>query len=558
VISLFPALRCAAFLCLVFQAAAKTPVAVLGAYVEGRDSAFDAGLAEDISQALSEDTALLVYDLRKQNAGYLDSAHAAGRLREPALLAGMSGKRIARGLLLECREAVEEFRCALEALDMLSRGPAYADTLDILPGAAGRRKAFGQAAASGFARRLRAASGDSAAGPGPMAALKLRTPARPAMLIRGMAIIRKGTIAEIPLGATLVILDAPAPVAASIENLHYLLYPHSSYTYILPKVVQLNDGALGILKGADSASLEGRLHAATALDGSNPIWRTLAKVAALDSSNLLWKGLGQVASLDSHNLILKSLRKAAALDSGNALYQAFGSLAALDSSNLLVRTLAQVAALDTSNLVWKGLGQVASLDSTNLIWRKLGDLAALDSNGIWSKLGLLAFQDQSVLLTPSCIVRGRPQAVLLRHEGDLTTLEVVKGELAVQPLLGSQPPVGAGPMQAARTRGYAVKRTRLNPMRGDRLLREFEALDPGRNGRSFAFLLPGRLFGAGAALRTPDRSAQSFISGEFRELDMEIGVLSAEKEGWTDFPGGLRTGAQESGCYLCSPDRLGP
>jgi hypothetical protein len=39
---------------------------------------------------------------------------------------------------------------------------------------------------------------------------------------------------------------------------------------------------------------------------------------------------------------------------------------------------------------------------------------------------------------------------------------------------------------------------------------------------------------------------------------MEMDVLSSEKEGWTEFGGTLRSGAQESGCYLCSPDRLGP
>jgi hypothetical protein len=39
---------------------------------------------------------------------------------------------------------------------------------------------------------------------------------------------------------------------------------------------------------------------------------------------------------------------------------------------------------------------------------------------------------------------------------------------------------------------------------------------------------------------------------------MEVDVLSSEKEGWSDFNGTFQTGAQESGCYLCSPDRIGP
>jgi hypothetical protein len=545
-------------LCLCARSWPKIPAAVLGTYVEGKDSDFTEGLSADLAQALAEDTALLVFDLRKQNAGYLDSAHASGRIREPAFLSALSVKRVKWGLLLECLELKEEYRCFLEALDMSGAAASPGDTLHVLLEAGSKRKLFGQAAAGAFARRLKSKGGTLPQEQDRLGVLKLRTPARPAMLVRGLAILKKGAISELPLGSTLVIKDAPGPIAVSIENIHYLLYPHSSYTYLLPRVVQLNEGTLGILKGVDSGSIEGKFRSAAALDQSNLIWRTLTKVAALDSSNLIWRGLGNVATLDSHNLILKNLQRITSLDSGNALIQTLGKVTALDSSNLLLRTLSQVAALDTSNLIWKGLGQVSALDSTNFLWRKLGEVATLDSNSIWSKIGLLAFQDQSVVLTPSFIVRGHPQAVLLRHEGNISTLEVVKGSVTAQPLLTSGEPATIGAMRVARTRGYALKQERLNPVRGDRLLREFEALDPNKGSRPFALLLPGRLFGAGAALRTADRGMQSFVAGESRELDMEMDVLSSEKEGWSDFPGTLRTGSQESGCFLCSPGRLDP
>jgi hypothetical protein len=545
-------------LCLCARAGAKIPAAVLGTYVDGKDSDFAEGLSADLAQALAEDTSLLVFDLRRQNAGYLDSAHASGRIREPAFLAALSIKRVKWGLLMECLELKEEYRCFLEALDMSGGAPSPGDTLHVLLEAGSKRKLFGQAAAGAFARRLKSKGGAPPQEQERLGVLKLRTPARPAMLVRGLAILKKGAISELPLGSTLVIQDAPGPIAVSIENIHYILYPHSSYTYLLPKVVQLNEGTLGILKGVDSASIEGRLRSATAMDQSNLIWKTLSKVAAMDSSNLIWRGLGNVATLDSHNLILKNLQRITSLDSGNALIQTLGKVTAMDSSNLLLRTLSQVAAMDTSNLIWKGLGQVSALDSTNFLWRKLGEVATLDSNSVWSKLGLLAFQDQSVVLTPSFIVRGHPQAVLLRHEGNVSTLEVVKGSVTAQPLLTSGEPASIGAMRVARTRGYALKQERLNPVRADRLLREFEALDPNKGSRPFALLLPGRLFGAGAALRTADRGMQSFVAGESRELDMEMDVLSSEKEGWSDFPGTLRTGSQESGCFLCSPGRLDP
>jgi hypothetical protein len=114
-----------------------------------------------------------------------------------------------------------------------------------------------------------------------------------------------------------------------------------------------------------------------------------------------------------------------------------------------------------------------------------------------------------------------------------------------------------GALRVVRTRGYALKQERMNPLRGDRIVREFESVNPARGNRSLTNFLPGKLFAVGASLRTPDRPIQTFITGEFRELDMDVDILSSEREGWSDF-GTLRPGAQEGGCYLCSPDRIGP
>jgi hypothetical protein len=546
----------ALFSCLLGQAWGKIHVSVLGGYVEGRDSAYSDGLSRDLAQALAEDTSMLVFDIRKKNGAVLDSAHAANTLRRAALLAPMNGNTVKWGLLMECAELKEEYRCRLEALDMNNAASKVLDTLHVLPEAGEKRKPFAQAAARAFASHFHPKRTDPAMPS--LGTLKLKVPANPAMLIRGLAIIRKGSISEIPLGATLVIGDAPKLIVLTMENVHFVLYPHSSYTYLLPKVVQLNAGTLGIIKGVDSSSVEGKLRSATALDQSNLIWKALTKVAALDSSNLIWQGLGKVTSLDSHNLILKNLQKVTSIDTNNLLYKTLGKVTAMDSSNLLLRTLSQVAAMDSSNLVWKGLGQVSALDSTNLIWRKLGEIASLDSNSIWRKLGLLAFQDASVVLTPSFIVRGQPQAVMFRQEGSISTMEVVKGSMSAQPLLSSQEAMQIGAMRVVRTRGYSLKQERLNPSRGDRIIREFETIDPNKGTRPFANFLPGKLFGAGSSLRTADRSMQAFMLSGARELDMEMDLLSSEKEGWADFGGTFHSGAQESGCYLCSPDRLGP
>lgn len=542
---------------------AKIPVSVLGAYVENEDSAYCENLARDIGQSLAEDTAFLVYDLRKKHGPALDSLHAVGPLRGHAFLSSIHGGSVKWGLIVECRrirreEEKEDFACRAEALGLIDGKARVLDTLRFLPQAAEKEKRFAQSLARPIMARMHPVREAGLA----LGALKVKPPANPALLIRDLQIIQRGPIKEIPLGTTLVIGDAPQLIVLSIENVHYILYPNSSYTYLLPKVVQLNEGTLGILQGEDSASLGGRLKQATALDGSNLVWRSLAKLAALDSSNLIWKGLGKVTSLDSsnvlvHNSITRTLGKTVALDSSNLLFRTLAQVTALDTSNLVLRTLGQVAAMDSNNLIWKGLGKVGSLDSNNIVWKKLSLIATLDSNSVWKKLGLLAFQDSTVVLTPSFIARGMPEAAVVRSDGGSASLEVIKGSMIAQALLGSQEEVLLGALRSAKSRGFAFKVDRVSPARGDRVLREFESVNPARSGLNLANLLPGKLFAVGSSLRTADRPVQAFLAGELRELDIEADILSSEKEGWQEF-GTFRPGAQEQGCYLCSPDRLGP
>ncbi|HLP42590.1 MAG TPA: hypothetical protein VK465_13860 [Fibrobacteria bacterium] len=544
-------------------ARAKVTVSVLGTWVEGQDSAFNADLARDLGQVLADDTTLLVYDLRRKHGRALDSAAARRELDRASLLMPIAGGIVKWGLSAECRENRKEeargdISCGLDVLSMADGQRISLDTVRFLPEAVGKRKRLGQSLAHSFLVHFVPKHAEARS----MGTLRIQPPANPAMLVRDMQILRRGPIDAIPLGATLSIGDAPVLHVISMDNMHYVLYPNSSYTYLLPRVVQVNAGTLGIFRGDDSSSIAGRLKSATALDSSNLIWRNLAKVAAMDSSNLIWRSLGRVSSLDSNNILLynlltRQLGKVTTLDSTNLLLRTLGQATAMDSSNLVFRTLSQVAALDSSNLVWKGLGKVSTLDSSNFLWQKLGMIASMDSNSIWRKLGLLAFQDSTIVLTSSMIVRGLPQAALVRQDGSVSTLEVVRGAMVAHPLLGAQTPERVGALRIARTRGFSLKQERMNPLRGDRLIREFETVNPARGTRSLADFLPGKLFTVGASLRTPDRPIQAFISGEFRELDMEVDVLSSEREGWNE-TGAFRTGSQESGCYLCSPGRIGP
>lgn len=542
---------------------AKFSITVLGTWIDGQDSAYCENLAKDLGQTLADDTAMLVYDLRGKHRRLLDSTHRSGGMQGAPFLTAIAGGQVKWGLAVECRAEKREddrgdYICRLSVMGMKEGRRVHADTVRFLPEAAEKRKKLGQSLSRPFLAHFipKLANAPS------MGTLRVNPPANPAMLVRDMQVIKRGPITEIPLGATLVVGDAPGLLVISMENMHYILYPNSSYTYLLPKLVQVNSGSLGILRGLDSSSLVGRFQSATALDSSNLIWRNLAKVAAMDSSNLIWRSLGNVSSLDSNNVLLnnmltRQLGKVTSLDSTNLLLKTLGQATALDSSNLVFRTLSQVAALDTSNLVWKGLGKVSSLDSSNYLWQKLGQIASLDSNSIWRKLGLLAFQESTIVLTPSFIARGLPQTVLIRQDGSVSAMEVVRGSMVAHPLLGSQPAEQVGALRVVKTRGFALKQERMNPLRGDRIVREFESVNPARGNRTLANFLPGKLFAVGASLRTTDRRMQGFIAGDFMEMDMEVDILSSDPEGWSDL-GTLRTGAQESGCYLCSPDRIGP
>ncbi len=454
---------------------------VLGAWVEGRDSLYGESLARDLGQILADDTALLVYDLRSKHKRRLDSVQAAKGLdQSPDLLAALSGGQVKWGLAVECRtEKREDDRgdciCLPSVLSMQDAKRILLDTLRFLPEAVEKRKKLGQSLARSFAAHFRPRMPPAQAAGG----LRLNPPANPALLVSDMQIIRRGSIDEVPLGTTLVLGDVPGLIALSSENVLFVLYPNSSYTFLLPRLVQVHAGSLGLLRGADSGSSASRPKSAGTPDSSDLAWRDPAGQHALDSAGYLRQKLGENAS------------------------------------------------------------------------------AAGDS--VLRKLGLPAFRESTAVITSSFVARGLPQAALVRQADGVSSLEVVRGSMTAHPLLGSQPPERVGAMRMTRTRGFALKQEAMSAVRGDRILREFHAVDPARGGRGLADFLPGRLFAAGASLRTPDRPMQAFISGEFRELDMEVDLLATEREGegWSE-PGTFRPGAHESGCYLCSPGRLGP
>ena len=125
-------------------------------------------------------------------------------MEQASLLHPINGNQVKWGLVVECASLKEEYRCNLDAVGMFSVKVRPLDSLYVLLEAGEKRKQFAERrpgpSSAFFPKRAEA--------PG-VGTLKLNAPANPAMLVRDMQVIRSGPIAEVPLGATLVIGDAP-------------------------------------------------------------------------------------------------------------------------------------------------------------------------------------------------------------------------------------------------------------------------------------------------------------------------------------------------------------
>jgi hypothetical protein len=539
---------------LVGAVSAKVNTAVWHVRVIGQDSLFNEGLAREISQALAEDSTLKVFDARRRGAGLLDTLFQRGPHPEIQALLDVLPNKMDLAIAVSCRTLETSLECRCEGRFLTGSQNEIVDTARYHFDALVKRRLFGACIARSWRENWRSNRPNWPAS----SKLLFKRPALPARLLRDLEILEEGSISEMPPGTQLETGDLAAPALANKERVSYVLFPGGEYAYPLPNVLQLNRGTLGIWHMQDTNTLAAKLLETTRLDSTNLVWRTLGKLAALDTTNLIWKSLGKVNVLDSQNVLARRLREVAALDSGNALYKILGQATSLDSNNLLIQSLSQVAAMDSSNLVWRGLAQIATMDSTHLIWKKLGQAASLDSGFIWHQLGLLAFQDSSVLITPSCVLRGQPQIMKLHHEGSESRIELVQGEVAVLPLLSSQSAVRIPNLNQAVTRGFAVEIRKMQDRQSERISADLAEVAAPKAGRSLADLLPGRLFNRNRTLPAFRTDIQDFLMSELAGVDAapdRLGPLN-----WDAF-GNLPTmepGKYEAGCYLCRPDRLGP
>jgi hypothetical protein len=227
-------------------------------------------------------------------------------------------------------------------------------------------------------------------------------------------------------------------------------------------------------------------------------------------------------------------------------------------TSTLSSQLMQAARLDSANIIWKNLGHLTSIDSSNLVWKKLTQIASLDRGVIWHKLGLLAYQDSMVILTPACVIRGRPEVMQVQHEGGETRIELIQGEIAALPLLSSQNAVRIPILNQAVTRGFALENTPIQDKRAEAISASLAAIAAPKTGKSLAELLPGRIFSQRPTLQTWTLDAQDFLSEEMAEIDLHPERLGPPQWNAEGSLKPLTPGKYEAGCYLCRPDRLGP
>jgi len=206
---------------------------------------------------------------------------------------------------------------------------------------------------------------------------------------------------------------------------------------------------------------------------------------------------------------------------------------------------------DTSSLISK-LQRVA-LPDTSTKSTKMAD-------GKESAVGALGpgLQDSSVLLTPACAIRGRPEALRVSHMRGETRLELVQGGISVLPLLSSQPAVLLPELNVGKTHGYELEIEKLGEAKAEAVSRDLAKWVGPKGGLSLSQLLPGILFSSQNTLPALRPEVQDFIGGELSNLGMRPAKLGLDDWNAAGSLPPLTPGKNEAGCYLCRPNHVGP
>jgi hypothetical protein len=388
------------------------------------------------------------------------------------------------------------------------------------------------------------------------AALRLSVPASSAWLLNEFEILAYGGVDSIPVGAVLEVGDLETPAVSRMDGYDLIFYSRSRIRLLLPGVLYLERGRLGVMRAPDSNNALGALGSMTAFDSTNLVLKSVVKLAALDSSNLLWGAFAK-ANADSQSVFISRVRSLAALDSANPLYSALGQVATLDSNNLVLRTLGNMATLDSSNLLWQGLGSVTGLDSGRSVWNQMSQVSDWEASDLWRKLGLLAFRDSLVIVTQSGIIRGVPESMLLTQESAMTRVDLGRGRIWVSPLVGSESSSPLSDLEWAETRGFTVTTGRLSGVEGERLARRLVDALPRKDALGWTRFLPGKLFAEGRTVETFPIAIQAWLGEELFEFGVESDLILKGPTRPHVRTGDLNA-RKAAGCYLCNPSRLGP
>jgi hypothetical protein len=519
------------------------------------DSASKEEFIRELGRSLASDSLFLVYDARARHAAELDRLFREGEIPNDELRKRVHGGEIALGLFVRCRleETYREeasLSCAAGALDLRNGGIAGRDSALFIAGLLRRTQAL-QSALVASLRDLVLGKPEAPKSQGP--ALRLIQEARPARLLRQESILARGGLDSIPVGFTLNTGDMPKPALARVEDYYLVLYPHSSYSYVLPGVLCLNRGTLGLIRGDDTTRTAAGEKSGKRLEKSNALWKTVGQLAALDTHNTVWKALGKAAASDSQSSVSQAAKQGAGLNSTHPAIRVMEKLAALDGGEAALRALVEVAALDSSNLIWKGIGKSSLLDGNHQVWRRLADIPP-HAGSLWREIGLLSQQENILVLTPSCVLRGRPKTAQIRHTGSLTRVEMPQGEVMALPILSSQQPAPLHDLEWGETHGFAWERGKLSARGGDRLTAQLTEVLPRSDGLDLTDFLPGKLFARGRAVATPGEAVQRYFLRAFGELGATPDYLLREP------PSGAAAekGSDASGCYLCRPNRVDP
>ncbi len=231
-----------------------------------------------------------------------------------------------------------------------------------------------------------------------------------------------------------------------------------------------------------------------------------------------------------------------------------------------VLQMGQVDSASPGSELWTGSqfkpSQISRADADYALFpNSIYSFAISNSLGLLrGKLVILGKNREYKFFTPSIRLISQSRVLLVYHYDQTSELTLLGGSLKASPLLSAQGEKTISGRVYFSTKGYTLEQKNIKPEDGDALLGQLESIVSKELLDSL--LIPEKRYVRSADslefLNVAPMSLQEFAFRNMAVLGLVPSGIQLSGEVWDTRSTYWKLPAYEAGCYLCSPNRLGP